>query len=494
MKLRIGLACFFVLLLSCAFIAKAYGACIFMSAALFLYLVNRRWNDFTPFLLLLLIPVDRRLPLISLQLEEIRLIKYGLTFVIMLLWMFRQKRLAFPRDNRTSLAFWISAFCLITTVAALRSPNLELGLKGLLPVYTGLGAFVIFYNYLQSKGRIEYSLYLLLGINAIISGISVLQTLIIRYNVFTFLENLILPPRQRTESKMGEIEAFQEVIRVNGTFVHPNYFGQFLIFMFFLAVILLLWKGLRSWQRLGVGAVMGLSLIGLYNSNCRSAILGTVIGGAVVFFLASRKWFTIAAVAGTLLIASFSQTPYFEGVLGKHFRLREGVSYRDVIWSQSMELIRQHPWLGYGLNAYPVVYQSDMGLPLGNSYENYDAYLIEIELFGYILDIMPGMHPHNSWFAWIFEIGMVAVFFIGSFFLYYGIKSALLLRRYATVDQLGRPALIGCIGMFCALLFDGVFQDSMFYKTYFGSVLLSYVAALITILYERATPQHAPNV
>lgn len=107
----------------------------------------------------------------------------------------------------------------------------------------------------------------------------------------------------------------------------------------------LLTEGSRA-RRLvgGVGAVAATLFI--LATQSRSLLLGVIVG-AIVLLALQRYWRTLGglALAAAAIVVVIEVTPDVRGLVGR------GDSYRFLIWSDALSLIRQAPWLGHGFNA-----------------------------------------------------------------------------------------------------------------------------------------------
>ncbi len=150
------------------------------------------------------------------------------------------------------------------------------------------------------------------------------------------------------------------ILRVDGTFGNPSYLAIYMALHFFLALYRVSQTSKANLQRI-YGLVGVVSLVSLYLTQTRSAILGLAAGVTFIclslffktvssdFRKTMLKYFVSVFILATLAI---SAAKYFEWLPQLADRLTEGsgqsVQNRFYIWQVSVEAFLDHPWLGYG--------------------------------------------------------------------------------------------------------------------------------------------------
>ena len=166
---------------------------------------------------------------------------------------------------------------------------------------------------------------------------------------------------------LGGLTINQGGVRVDGTFGNAIYLAVYLMFAAFIAV----WQAFESkgWLRYGLLALAALSIIILFNTATRGAIVATVAGSmlaALIFAVRSGKRTRTAAVGilVTLLVVvggfflikdqpAIATHPIWSRVAS--ISLSE-LSVRFTLWSMAAEGVAERPVLGYGQEGYNYIF------------------------------------------------------------------------------------------------------------------------------------------
>ena len=136
-------------------------------------------------------------------------------------------------------------------------------------------------------------------------------------------------------------------------FVHPNDFAAYIILVLPLTIGVFL-KKQRLLMRLLWGAIISLGFWCLLRTSSRGAWLGFVCGAAVFLFYYKRKLFWIVPVL-VILFAALSPDGFNR--FSKVFNTQEGTGWERVqLWKGTWSMIKEHPWLGFGINTYSQVF------------------------------------------------------------------------------------------------------------------------------------------
>lgn len=137
-------------------------------------------------------------------------------------------------------------------------------------------------------------------------------------------------------------------MRAASTFMNANNYAAVTEFVILICVYKLTRTGCRI--RVFHGLVLLLNLIGLYLSNCRTAI-PAVVGAVLVFLLISRQYktFAYAAAVALLISAALFALPGMQNRMGN---LQADVLDRITIWRTAVKGIYTFPIFGQGGGAY----------------------------------------------------------------------------------------------------------------------------------------------
>src|SRR5581483_4941310 len=166
------------------------------------------------------------------------------------------------------------------------------------------------------------------------------------------------------------VEVLQEG-RLSGPADSPTTFAFYLINLFCLALACWL-LGTRRRDRL-IGAMMTIvTAVNLIGSGTRSAV-GAAILAVIVALLINRRIRLLLLAAFLISIAGFF---FFDQILGKFTHDPYSISNRLLLWQEALKLIWSNPWIGIGMQQFPVYYaQLTVGLaarlnPAGISVHN----------------------------------------------------------------------------------------------------------------------------
>lgn len=165
----------------------------------------------------------------------------------------------------------------------------------------------------------------------------------------------------------GGLPINQGGVRVDGTFGNAIYLAVYLMFAAFISV----WQGLESkgWFKYTLFALAALSVIILFNTATRGAIVAVVAGGGLVALLyAIRSGKRGRRIAGGLLVAllilvtgffavkdhpAIASHPIWSRIASISF---SELKVRSTLWSMAGEGITDRPLLGYGQEGYNYIF------------------------------------------------------------------------------------------------------------------------------------------
>ena len=147
--------------------------------------------------------------------------------------------------------------------------------------------------------------------------------------------------------------AVDAVHRSTATYLHPNNLALYLerIFFLMLAPGILLRERMR-WPLL---ALAGLIALGLTSTFSRGALLGLVMGGVVLLLVRPlRRGWSILGFGTAAIVIAFGlfASQRLTGASSSGF-----VETRRFLWSDSVQMLRDYPWTGIGLDQFLWLHQ-----------------------------------------------------------------------------------------------------------------------------------------
>lgn len=168
-------------------------------------------------------------------------------------------------------------------------------------------------------------------------------------------------------------------------FDHPNWFASYLVLMLGLGLGLVLHYAMQSrhqpaplhprqrlLKRIVVAATF-LNLVGIFCSGSRNGLVVAVLQLAIFALLVKGRAIAFAGFAGLIGLVSVVA---IRGIGGRSLSLTEWADDPRIgVWQIAIDLMRERPWLGWGLGSYKLLYPSRLIDP---EYPNV-------------------FHPHNFW-------------------------------------------------------------------------------------------------
>lgn len=153
---------------------------------------------------------------------------------------------------------------------------------------------------------------------------------------------------------------------VYGTFAHPNTFAGYLGLLFppTIAAVVLAWRRQgRSWRTLLLFLAALVVALALWWTHSRGVILGTLlVGGMVLAFLRRDvlwpyRWWA----GGGLLLVVITGAAILGGLgAGGVGKAARSFALRLDYWQATVDIIRDHPWLGVGPGNFGRIYPAYM--------------------------------------------------------------------------------------------------------------------------------------
>ncbi|MCB9432545.1 MAG: O-antigen ligase family protein, partial [Ardenticatenaceae bacterium] len=233
------------------------------------------------------------------------------------------------------------------------------------------------------------------------------------------------------------------LLRLRAHYGSPNnvalYFGRVIPL---LAAMVLLGKenGRRRWWYAAAAMPIGLAMLLTFSKG--GLLLGVPAGLLVVFWQWQRQagrrtwpWLLAAAIVGGAGLLGVQQIPQ----LAERFNVGSATAvFRLNLWRASLEMVRQHPWFGVGLDNFLYAYRGR-----------------------YILDAAwqePNLnHPHNIILDFATRLGLLGLLAGTALFA----SLAYTLHR-TRPDTTWRPVVVGMWGSLAAILTHGLVDHSFF--------------------------------
>ena len=169
-------------------------------------------------------------------------------------------------------------------------------------------------------------------------------------------------------------EADWAIVRPPSTLGHAGYFATYLLHIVFIALCVGKTDPRGGWRKFGL-AVAALSSVTVILSGTRAAILGLVVGAALLWFW-YRPRLSRRLVVGTVAVAAGGVVFYFSP-LGQKLRSRTDWYLDDVgggarlwLWSDSLRMGVNHWATGTGLETFSSEYPRYQSIGLAQAFPN----------------------------------------------------------------------------------------------------------------------------
>ena len=200
--------------------------------------------------------------------------------------------------------------------------------------------------------------------------------------LFTFLNGIFQSIYGFDILRHHEFEKGDYLRRIMVSFIHPNDFGGYIIFVLPLALCFLN----SSFKKWGKALLIINCLLGAYcllKTSSRAAWLGILVAVMIYFFLYKKKVLIIIpfVVAALVLL-----TPHgLERVISLFPREGNSAWERTQLWKGTWNMIKVHPFFGFGINTfsrYFPQYKSPEYAGIMYSHNSYLQMWSEIGIFG----------------------------------------------------------------------------------------------------------------
>ncbi|MCW8810026.1 MAG: O-antigen ligase family protein [Ignavibacteriaceae bacterium] len=251
--------------------------------------------------------------------------------------------------------------------------------------------------------------------------------------------------------------------RISIVITNPEALTNFYIFSFPIAITFFLLKKQKFYRVISLLFLFFISL-GIMLTMARSSILAILLSSSILFFMIKRKLFyrfLFVIICIGLLILFY---PPLNEIVTLFFRIEEGMSARDYIWSMSLNIIRDHPVFGLGPGAY--------------RYEvfNYFPYMFSDwwgKLMIYFYNVSGGVNFSHNYFLVLFTelgiLGLVTAITLPIIFFRIGIKT---IKKYRTEAKNTYYLIIALFAIGASIIL----------RNFFNSIGILYIGGLTTDL------------
>lgn len=274
------------------------------------------------------------------------------------------KEFSLPRTPINTMAYIL---CAIVFVSFLRSAYFSESIRGLLRIIKYvLLYFSLVEFFIADEKRIRRTFWVLMAIAG-----------------FTFLNGIFQSIYKFDLLRHREVNMLDCYSRICASFVHPNDFGAYIIFILPMTFCFF-YPGLKKKEKIFLVINCLLGVYCLLKTSSRAAWLGFLVG-VILYFFIYKKNISVIVPFGILLL--FIVSPYgFERIRSLFTLEQNTVWERAQLWKGTWNMIKVHPFLGFGINTFS----------------------------RYFLEYKPSVYPdirytHNSYLQMWSEIGIMGL-------------------------------------------------------------------------------------
>jgi hypothetical protein len=325
----------------------------------------------------------------------------------------------------------------------------------LLATFSHTVLFALFYllcDFFKDRDFLIRTIRVFFLTGIIVAFIAIIQYITVQYEMFLRIGQIFLPETHRYGMLFRSSDLYKIIgYRSVGTFYHPNLLGLYLSMVLPLIVVFVL-----TVKNVKLKIILWTSMLtivcGMVCSGSRGAFLSSCVSILfIIIFLWDRisKWeISIFAVMPILIGLRFYEKIIY------YLRLEGVLSYRDLIWNNTIRLIGLHPFFGIGLGGFHKTYLLRYGFP---SIVDFQNTINAIALTG-SSEWMLGFHAHNLFLNYAAELGLfiipVLIFYYFIFFKEFLISFKA--RRH--IDPNDFVVIVGCIAVIAGNLVYGFFE------------------------------------
>ncbi len=256
-------------------------------------------------------------------------------FAISIIVFFVIKKIASKEYKmpKTQVNLSLYALCAVIFISFLRSAYFSESIRGFLRIIKFVFLFFAITDYFNGdRKRIGRAFWAIMAIAC-----------------FTFLNGIFQSLSGYDLLRHKEPIRDVGLLRISGSFVHPNDFGAYIIFVLPLTLCFFSSFIKRS-QRAFLFLNCALGAYCLFRTSSRGAFLALIIGIIVYFFIYERKISIVIPLAIILLVVL---SPHgFDRIKSLFAIDRNTVWERTQLWKGTWEMVKVHPFFGFGINTF----------------------------------------------------------------------------------------------------------------------------------------------
>ncbi len=182
------------------------------------------------------------------------------------------------------------------------------------------------------------------GVKGKITGLLIFSGVVLA--LAGFVQLLVLPDFTKLDPSLGWDPHKN---RLASAFMDPNFCGAYLVLTLVLLFSEVLQKGLKGLKDISVSAAITVVFVALILTFSRSAWLMFAVTMGVMGVLKSKKLLILALVA---FLAAYALVPRVQTRVAGGVDPDDSARARIASWKATLEIVKEHPWLGVGFNAF----------------------------------------------------------------------------------------------------------------------------------------------
>ncbi|MBN1522227.1 MAG: O-antigen ligase family protein [Candidatus Aureabacteria bacterium] len=402
--------------------------------------------------------------------------------VFPLIWAFRRHSEPIVRIRLKSFGFsgkflylFVAFFFLSALAAEYPGKTLVKGIA--FPIFSFF--LVVLNDYLRTRRRVHIFVRNLCLVVTILAFYGILQWIVVRKQIFLFLNEYIVPISWRYITvKIGWATGELGQFKSRAVFYHQNIYGAVLASIAPILIGLFYFHRKRSYRAFFGVSFLAVSLA-LILASSRGGLLNYMVGCGVALLYIRPKHFWKMVFAGAAGMAGFIIV-YIDKII-YYLRLSTGLSGRSQIWEYSLQMIQDSPWLGVGFLNMGEEFYSRFG----------PAYIVDMMLFFDRIHYetqkisFESFHAHNLYLNLAVEMGVFIALAALVFYLLVITRLFLFLKR-EKLKKWERMIAIGIMGVVCGSFVHSFFDTNTLHYIFLHIVVLMGIErAYIVRLVER---------
>ncbi len=432
--------------------------------------------------LIFAIPVTR-FPVIS---EYVEILKLAFSMGILIVWFMKKNIAELSRIKNNPLTVFFALFLALMSVNLFFSIDKRISMLMILSHTVLFFYFYLFCEVFRNEEFLFKTVFIFIATAIVISLIAIMQYLTVQYNMFPGIGQLFLPFTHRYGKIFGTTDLFKVIgYRSVGTFYHPNLLGLYISIV--LPVALALSLGLKDIKiRIPLFIGVLIMIAGMFCSGSRGAFLSL---GVSVIFIILFLWKEISKwEVGILIAIPLALVARFHALIIYYLRLDDILSYRDLIWDNTIRLISMHPFSGIGLGVFHKAYMLSYGFPSLIDFQNT---LKDIAITG-SSDWLQGFHAHNLFLNYAAEMGVFVIPLLGLFYLIMFKQFIEVLKKRDSISRHDFISIVGSVAGVAGNLVYSFFEAATnFYNFSIGLAFMLVSGMGISLIISVRQRMHA---